>query len=155
MDIGFEDFYNQPEVIVNEINSNYRINGFTSYTFDFDVECTVRNMDQRDVVIDEVEYIVYIEGHPSETHWYSHTYSTNLAIEGNGQKDLTLPVTLNLNMIQGAALVLAIADGSIDYVIVGTFHVISVDGITVDFNLPLYVEGSASPLLIKIKKTKR
>ncbi len=151
VEVGFEDFYEQPETTVNDISGEYTINGYpvpTSYTFDFDVNCTVENMDTRDVVIDEVEYIVFIEGNESETHWYSDTYSTDISIAGGGTVLLTLPVTLNLSTAEGVALVAALTDGFADYIIEGTFHVIEVDGVTADFLLPLYDTGSVPVTLI-------
>jgi len=145
VEVGFEDFYEQPETTVNSINGEYSTSGSpipTSYTFDLDVNCDVQNMDSRDVIIDEIEYVVYVEGKQSETHWYSDAYPSDLSIAGNGTVSLTLPVLLILNSTQGLQLAQALLDGYADYVIEGTFHVISVDGTTTDFLLPLYDEGT-------------
>ncbi|MCF6367074.1 MAG: LEA type 2 family protein [Bacteroidales bacterium] len=145
VDVGFEDFYEQPETTVNSINGSYTTSGFpvpVSYTFDLDVNCDIQNMDSRDVIIDEVEYVVYVEGKQSETHLYSDTYSTDLSIAGNGTVSLTLPVLLILNSTEGLQLAQALLDGYADYVIEGTFHVINADGTAADFVLPLYDEGT-------------
>ncbi len=140
VDVGFEDFFEQPKVTVNNMTGTYSINGLTSYTFDFDVNCTVKNMDSRDVIVDEVEYIVNVEDVESNTHWYSDSYSTDIAINGGQLVSMTLPVTLNVGVTVGAALA-DVMDGYADYIVEGTFHVIEVDGVAADFLLPLYVTG--------------
>ena len=142
VEVGFEDFYEQPEVTVDEITGGYSLNGITSYRFDLNVACTVLNMDDRDVVIDEVEYIVYVEGIPSETHLYSDAYAENFVLAGDESKELNLPLILNLGLTDGAALALAVQDQLADYVIEGNFHAIEVEGSAADFLLPLYVTGS-------------
>lgn len=149
VDVGFEEFYEQPEVTVNDISGEYAINSLTSYKFDFDVNCTVENMDSRDVVVDEVEYVVYIEGVKSDTHLYSDSYTTNITIDGRANISLTLPVTLNLGLADGATLASALLDETVDYTVEGTFHVIKVDGGTADFLLPLYVTGSVPVTMVK------
>ncbi len=154
VEVGFEDFYEQPETTVNDITGTYTVNGFptpTSYTFYLDVNCTIENMDTRNVIIDEVEYVAYIEGNQSETHWYSDTYSSDLSIAGGASVDLTLPVTLNLNPSQGAAFVQALSDGYADYIIEGVFHAIKVEGTTTDFFLPLYDEGTVPATVVLSK----
>lgn len=148
VDVGFDDFYKQPEVTVNDISGTYSINGFTSYSFDLDVNSTIENKDNRSATIDEVEYFVIIGGVQSETHRYSDSYSTDIVIEGGGIISLTLPVTLNLNPIAGAALVAEMLDGTIDYLVEGTFHVTEVEGANADFLLPLYVTGNVPASLI-------
>ena len=152
VDVGFEEFYKQPEVTVNDMSGTYGINGLTSYVFDFDVNCKVENMDSRNVVVDEVEYVVYIEGVKSDTHLYSDSdsYTTDIAIGGGANISLTLPVTLNLGPVDGATLVTALLDETVDYIIEGTFHVIKVDGGTADFLLPLYVTGSVPASMVEL-----
>ena len=118
------------------------MSGFTTYILDFDVNCTVSNIDSRGATIDEIEYTVTVEGVKSNKHYYSNSYSENFVIAANDSEDLVLPVTFNLGLSGGAAMVTAVSDGMIDYVIEGTFHVIFVDQTEVDFNLPLYVTGS-------------
>lgn len=142
VDVGYDDFYEQPSVTVNSMGYTYTINGLTSYTFEFDVDCDVTNNDTRSVVIDEVEYVVYIEGAESEKHLYSDTYVDNLAIDGSSSVNLNLPVTLNVGVIDGAALLTSVGDGYANYVIEGTFHAIEVDGSAYEITLPLYVTGS-------------
>jgi len=141
LDVGIEDFYEQPVVEVDDIRGDYTANGTSGFTFEFEVDCFVQNIDSRGVVIDEIEYIVYIEGIPSETHLYSDSYDNDFAIDGKGSKYITLPVTLNLSTAEGAILTTAIGDGTIDYKVEGTFHAIEVDGTTTDFILPLYING--------------
>ncbi len=143
VEAGFDDFYKQPEVTIDDISGDYSNNG-TTYTFDFDVTNTVKNMDSRSVTIDEVEYTVTIEGTESETHLYSSSYSTDISIAGDGTISLNLPVTLNLNSAEGEALASAVDDGTVNYTVEGTFHATKVDGSTVDFILPLYITGSTS-----------
>jgi hypothetical protein len=142
VDVGFEDFYEQPEVTVNAIDivSSEEGSGTVSYTFD--VDCTVENMDTRSVLIDEVEYVVTIEGIESTTHLYSDSYATDLAIPGNGTVDLTLPVTIIMNSDEEAAFNTAVEAGTIDYIVEGTFHAIQIESTSSDFLLPLYVPGS-------------
>ncbi|MCK4813058.1 MAG: LEA type 2 family protein, partial [Candidatus Marinimicrobia bacterium] len=144
VDAGYEDFYAMPEVSVHDISGNFTANGTDSYIFDFEVSCFVQNMDSRNVTIDEVEYLVYIEGIPSETHLYSETYSEALEIDGNGSDSLRLPIMLTLDATSGAQLASAIQDGSIDYVVEGIFHATEVDSIDIDFSLPLYITGNMS-----------
>ncbi len=159
VDVGFEDFYEQPETTVNTITGTYTANGYpipTSYTFNLDVNCSVQNMDTRAVEIDEVEYVVNVEGNTSETHLYTDTYSTNLSIAGSETILLTLPVTLNLNATQGASLISAIANngGNANYIVEGTFHAVWAEGFDnpVNFFLPLYDEGSADASQIQLAK---
>ena len=148
VDVGFEEFYKQPEVTVKDMTGAYAINGFTSYVFDFDVNCDVENMDSRNVVVDEVEYIVYVEGVKSNTHWYSESYSTDIAINGGEKIAMTLPVTMNLGVTEGLTLAAAMMDGTVSYTVEGTFHVIKVDGGAADFLLPLYVTGSVPATMV-------
>lgn len=142
VDAGFEDFYDQPEVTVDDITITSAPEGTSDYTYEFDVACTVQNMDSRDVTIDELEYIVYIEGFPSETHFYSDSYSNDFSIAGGASESLNLPVTLILNSDESDALADAIASGTVEYRVEGTFHAIEVDGAVTDFLLPLYVSGN-------------
>lgn len=148
VEVGYEDFYQQPEVTVNDMEGSYRINGFTSYTISYDVNCTVRNMEARAATIDEIEYTVTIEGTKSAKHYYTNAYSTDFEIGASANKDLTLPVTFNLGISSGAAMVSALADGTVEYVVEGTFHVILVDGTEADFTLPLYVTGSVPATMV-------
>ena len=158
VEVGFDDFYEQPETTVNTITGTYTVNGYpipTSYTFNLDVDCSIQNMDTRAVIIDEVEYMVTVEGNLSETHLYSDAYpATTISIAGNETIQLTLPLTLNLSTTQGAALIAAIANngGYADYIVEGTFHAIDVDGSVVDFFLPLYDEGGADASQISLAK---
>ncbi|MEA3392471.1 MAG: LEA type 2 family protein, partial [Candidatus Marinimicrobia bacterium] len=142
VDVGYEDFYEMPVVTVGEISGNFTANGTDSYIFDFEVACLVQNMDSRGATIDEVEYMVYIEGIPSETHLYSESYSTALVIAGDGSDSLTLPIMLTLDATSGAQLASAIDDGSIDYIVEGIFHATEVDSIETDFTLPMYITGN-------------
>ena len=150
VDVGFEDFYKQPEVTVINISGTSSISGFTSYIFDFDADCTVQNMDARSVIIDEVEYFVYIEGVKSETHLYSDSYSTDITIAGGETLSLTLPVKLILDLSQGATLASAILDGTVNYTIEGTFHAIKVDEETSNFILPFYDSGSIPASMVSL-----
>lgn len=142
IDVGFEEYYNQPEITVVNVAYSYSGGGLTNYTFNLDVNCTVKNVDTRDVEIDEVEYTAIIEGVKSETHLYSSTYESNLIMAAGETINLKLPVTLELGVTSGLALVTALSDGNADYVIEGTFHAIKVDLEAADFLLPLYVEGT-------------
>jgi hypothetical protein len=148
VDVGFDDFFEQPEVTVNDMDGTYVINGLTSYVFNFDVNCDVKNIDTRDAIVDEVEYTVIVEGVESNTHLYSDTYSSSIDIAGGATVDMILPVTLNLGLTDGIALAAAMADGTVSYTIEGTFHVIEVDGSTEDFLLPLYVTGSVPSTMV-------
>jgi len=142
IDSGIEDLYVQPDITINNFDWRYSINGITSYTVNINANCSVKNKDTRNVVIDEVEYVVTIEGVKSETHLYSNSYSTVINIARGETISLTLPVLLNLNPIEGAALVLGLGDGTANYLISGNFHAIKVDGTSVNFFLPLYNTGS-------------
>ncbi len=148
VDAGFDDFYDQPEVTVNSIDADYQINGLTSYTFDLDVNCDVKNVDTREATIDEVEYVVFVEGSESETHYYSDAYDTNLVIDGGATVPLVLPVTLIVGPAEGALLVSKLGDGTADYIVEGTFHVTLVDGTAADFTLPLYVSGNVPVTMV-------
>ncbi len=148
VDVGYEDFFNQPEITVNNMSGNYRINGFTSYTISYDVNCTVQNLEARSASIDEIEYLVTIEGTKSGKHYYSNAYTSDFQIAASASENLTLPVTFNLSISGGIAMVGALADGTVEYVIEGTFHVTLVDGSTADFTLPLYVTGSVPATMI-------
>lgn len=150
VDAGFEDFYKQPEVSVNEMSGTYALNGLTSYKFDFDIACTVENMDAREVIIDEIEYVVFVEGVESETHLYSDSYRVNFTIEGNASKELNLPLSMNLGLVEGATLAAALLDQTVEYIIEGTFHAIEVDGASADFLLPLYITGTVPSTMIDL-----
>ena len=142
VDVGFDDFYKQPQVTTNNITGIYLNNGTSSIKFDFDVDCTIKNMDTRGATIDEVEYVVYIEGLESAAHLYSDAYSKDFSIAGEGTKTLTLPVTLTVNTTEGNALIAAIEDGTIDYTVEGIFHIKKIEENDTDFNLPLYLTGN-------------
>lgn len=144
VDAGFEDFYKQPNIVVDDMEWTYSIEGLTSYKFNIDVNCTVTNMDARSAEIDEVEYTVNIEGVDSETHLYSDSYSNNINIAGNETITLVLPVTLNLDPTSGLSLSTALLDGTADYIIEGTFHTVKVEGESADFKLPLYETGNVT-----------
>jgi LEA14-like dessication related protein len=148
VDVGYEDFYDQPVVTVNNMSGNYHINGFTSYTITYDVNCTVQNLEARTATVDEIEYTVTIEGTKSGKHYYSNSYVTDFLIGASATENLTLPVSFNLNLSSGAAMVAALSDGTVEYIVEGTFHVILVDGTEADFTLPLYVTGSVPATMI-------
>ncbi|MFZ5941848.1 MAG: hypothetical protein ACOYXB_14860 [Bacteroidota bacterium] len=151
VEVGFEDFFEQPEITVNDINADYSVNLLGGkYNFNLNVNCSVQNMDTRGATIDEVEYVVWVEGVKSNTHYYSATYVNDLVIAGGETKDLTLPVTLSLSLSSGATLVTALIDGYADYVLEGTFHVTYVDGTTADFRLPLYDTGTVPVTLVQL-----
>ncbi len=138
---GFEDFFQQPGIIINELTYTYQLKGFTSYTFDVEANSTVVNQDDREAVIDEVEYTVNVEGVQSETHLYSNVYDTDIQMAPGDSLQLILPVNMVLDPVEGATLVTALADDSADYTIEGTIHVISIEGASTDFFLPLYETG--------------
>lgn len=151
VEIGFEEFFQQPEITVNDMDATYSTSGFpvpVSYTIQMDVNTTIQNLDNHSVIIDEVEYVVYVEGQQSQTHYYSDTYSTNISMSGNSTMELTLPVTLILNSSQGANLVGGLSDGTANYIIEGTFHAIDIEGNSVDILLPLYDEGTAPATVV-------
>jgi len=143
VEAGFEEFYELPDLTVDEITGDYVDNGDT-YTFDLDVTTTVHNNDPRSVVVDEVEYVVTVEGIESETHYYSDSYSTDLSVAGNGTATLNLPLTLNVTESEGETLANAINAGPVDYTVEGILHVINVDGTAMDFMLPMYLTGSTT-----------
>jgi hypothetical protein len=138
IDVGFDDFYQQPETTVNSFSGTYT-STYTTVTFNLMVDCTVQNMDSRAVDIDQVEYIVTVEGVVSNTHFYN----TPIFIAGNGSINLNLPVTLTVPIAQSSSLISALSDGYAAYIVEGTFHAVQVDGGAVDFVLPLYDEGTA------------
>ena len=145
VEIGYDDFYEQPDVIVDDIDGTYIIHGSpipTSYTFNLNVNTRVVNNDDRKVGIDEVEYIPTIEGKVTDKHFYTDAYTQNLTIEGLGTANLILPVTMTMNATEGLSFLSKLTDGTADYIIEGTFHVIKVDGTISDFFLPLYETGS-------------
>lgn len=148
VDVGYDDFYEQPDVTVNSMDIEYSLVPLVSYTFDIDVNCTVENKDNREATIDEVEYVVYVEGSESATHYYSDTYDTDLVIDGGGSVELVLPVSLTVGTAEGALLLTKLGDGTADYSVKGVFHVTKVDGTSADFKLPLYVEGNVPVTLI-------
>lgn len=151
IDVGYDDFYEQPDINVNDIDGTYTVNGISSVTFNLNVNTTVKNLDNRNVLIDEVEYVVFVEGVESATHYYSDTYSNDLAIAGNDSVSLTLPVTLNLGYSEGISLMSKLTDGTASYTIEGTFHAVEVDGAVADFMLPLYDTGTVPVSVISNK----
>lgn len=148
VDFNIEDFYEQPEVTINSISGSYTQNGFVGFTFDFDVNCSIENPNKLGVVVDEVEYVVTVEGEKSETHYYTDTYDTDITLGGESTISLVLPVSMNVDLATGAALGLAVADGTADYILEGEFHATEVDGVAADFLLPLYNTGSVPATVI-------
>ncbi len=151
VDIGFEEFFQQPDIEVNSIDADYTTSGFpvpVSYTIQMDVNTTIENIDSHNVIIDEVEYVVTIEGQESELHYYSDTYSTNISMAGSSTMDLVLPVTMILNSSEGASLISGMSDGTADYIIEGIFHAIDIEGNSVDIVLPLYDTGTAPATVV-------
>ena len=144
VDVGYEDFYEQPDVTVTDISVSSSGDDVSGYTYNFDVSCDVKNNDTRSVSTDEIEYTVTIAGLTSETHLYSDTYTYNFSVNGGATTSLTLPVTLNLSASQKTDLDNAIAAGTVNYSVEGTFHAVEVDGSPTDFILPLYITGSIS-----------
>ncbi|NOZ34811.1 MAG: hypothetical protein GXO80_05895 [Chlorobi bacterium] len=153
--ISVADMFEQPDITVNTIDGTYTVNGtipYNTYSFYLNVNTTIENLDPRDVVISEIEYVVTVEGVQSETHYYTDTYSSNLSIAGGASVNLTLPVNfLDMSNAEGAALLAALGDGSADYTIDGTFHAISVDGSAADLYLPLHDTGSVPITLTENK----
>jgi len=142
IDFDIEDFYEQPEVTINGISGSYSIDGLSGYTFDFDVDCSIENPNKLGVVVDEVEYVVTVEGVKSATHHYTDTYDTDITLNGESTISLVLPVSMTVDLSTGATLGLAVADGTADYILEGDFHAIEVDGVAADFLLPLYNKGT-------------
>jgi len=138
--------FEQPDVTVVSYTGTYTKNGFpvpTSYTIHLTAHCTIKNMDDRSAEIDEVDYIPTIEGQVAEHELYSDTYpGTTISINAGETLNMDLPVTLNLNNVEGASLVSKLQDGTADYIIDGTFHTLKVDGASNVFQLPLYETGS-------------
>ncbi len=142
VDFNIEDFYEQPDVTINDISGTYTMNGMTGYTFDMEVDCTVENPNKLGAVVDEVEYVVTVEGVKSASHLYSDTYDTDIVLAGESTISLILPLTMTVDLATGVALGLAISGGTADYVLEGEFHVTKLDGVIADFSLPLYDAGS-------------
>ncbi len=156
VDVGYEEFFEQPDVTVNDVSGTYTINGTpvpTSYTFDLIVNCDVQNMDVHSATIDEVEYVVYLEGIASDTELY--LPDPDIQIEANGQSgdtvNLDLPVEFNTTPTEGALIVAGASDdGMVSYVVEGTFHALAdLNGLPTEFVLPLYVTGETSATIIQ------
>lgn len=153
VEVGYEDYFNQPEVTVNNITGTYSINGFppTSYTFDLMVDCDVQNMDSHSATIDEVVYTVYLEGVPSEEETY--IPDPLISIDENGGTNDTvtidLPVVFNTTNSEGLTIIAGASDdGQVSYIVEGTFHALTeIDEESMDFYLPLYVTGETSATL--------
>ncbi len=144
--ISVEDMFEQPDITVNSYDGTYTINNINSYTVNLNVNTSIENKDTRSAIIDEIVYTVTTEGVVSETHYYKQAgalYTGNISIAGSATINKTLPVTYNLNGTEGLALANGLQDGSAAYTIDGTFHVISVNGSTVDLTLPLHDTGTA------------
>jgi len=144
VEVGYEDFFTQPEITINDMTTSYTTEGVpvTNYTFNMDVNTTVKNKEAHSATIDEVEYVVTIEGVQSQTHFYSDSYSSDLSIAANGSVDLDLPVTVNLTSEKAESWISDLSDGTANYTVEGTIHVTEIDGETVDFMLPLYQSGN-------------
>ncbi len=155
VDLGFEAFFNQPGVVVNEITGTYVIHTTagipTGYTFNLNVNTTITNNDSRSAEIDEVEYTPVIEGQTAEKSYYSDTYSNNLVLGAGDSVTLDLPVTLELNNTEGLNFLTALSDGYASYTVKGIFHTVKVDEQATDFNLPLYVEGEVPITVVRTK----
>ncbi len=144
--ISVEDMFEQPNITVNSYDGTSTVNNINSYTINLNVNTSIENMDARDAIIDEIVYTVTTEGIVSETQYYTQAgalYTGNISIAGNQTIDKILPVTYNLNGSDGLSMANGLSDGSAAYTIDGTFHVISVNGSTVDLTLPLHDTGTA------------
>ncbi len=143
--VGYDDFFKQPEVTVDSIHGTYIISGtFPSYTYTFNLkaDCSIKNVDNRSAVIDEIKYVTTVEGVQSDQELYSQAYpGTTFDINAGETKRLILPVKLVLNNTQGLQLAQGLSDGYADYIIKGTFHTEKVDGVSNVFELPLYEKG--------------
>ncbi|NPA68504.1 MAG: hypothetical protein GXO50_07845 [Chlorobi bacterium] len=144
IDVGFEDFYEQPEVTVTKLGIASSEDTGDGFEYNFEVTCDIKNKDERSVTVDEIEYTVNIAGIPSQTHYYSDTYSENLVLEGGETVSLTLPVTIILDEDQETDFNNALASGTVDYSVEGTFHAVKINETASDFILPLYVTGNIS-----------
>ncbi len=159
VEVGYEEFFEQPEVTVNNVSGTYTINGSpipSSYTFDLMVNCTVQNMDVHSALINNVEYIVTLEGVESNEEIY--LFNPALDIEGYdgapGGADsvvLDLPVVFDTTPTEGATIVAGASDdGMVSYIVEGTFHATAdLEGSPQDFYLPLYVTGETSASIIQ------
>lgn len=153
VEIGYEEYFAQPEVTVNEVTGTYTINGYTSYTFDLIVDCDVKNMAPYAATIDEVVYTVYLEGVPSEEEIY--LPDPDIAISANGEAgdlvNLNLPVEFNTGVTDGMAIASGASDdGQVEYVVEGTFHALTeINNEAMDFYLPLYVTGETSANIVQ------
>jgi hypothetical protein len=155
VEVGYEEYFEQPEVTVNDVTGTYSINGMppSSYTFDLMVNCDVQNMDVHSATIDEVEYIVYLEGVPSDTELYEP--DPDIFIDSHGEPgdtvNLDLPVVFNTNTSEGATIVAGASDdGKVAYIVEGTFHAMTeLNDEPADFYLPLYVTGETSATIVQ------
>jgi len=152
VDVGYEEYFEQPEITVNNITGSYTINGFTSYTFNLIVNCTVQNMDSHSATVDKVVYKVYLEGVPSNQEVYYPNPVISLAAHGQAgdSVDLNLPLVFNTNPAQGAQIVAGASDSTLNYTIEGTFNATTelTPGRPTTFTLPLYKTGTVPATII-------
>ncbi|MEA3452524.1 MAG: hypothetical protein U9Q83_11580, partial [Bacteroidota bacterium] len=83
-----------------------------------------------------------IEGKLTDKKLYSDTYPSNLVINPGEKIILVLPVSFTLNPTEGATMLIALSDGTAEYIVEGTFETVKVDDAAAVFKLPLYETGS-------------
>jgi LEA14-like dessication related protein len=141
VDMGFDEFYEEPTVLLSDIQIDYKIIDWTSYQFIINTSCLVDNPNPFDVTIDEVVYTVKVENVLSETNRYSDSHDEAFLMEKDAVSKLELPVVINLELIEALDLIEAISDGFISYWVEGVLHVSAVNGVAMDLNVPFELAG--------------
>ncbi|MCK4797707.1 MAG: hypothetical protein KAT05_10010 [Spirochaetes bacterium] len=146
VDVGYEEYFAQPEVEVNSFTVTSVTPGLFTTDIDLSVDITVTNMDTHDATIDEVEYIVNIEGVKSDEEIYNTTFNIAAAnlIGDDDEEDLTM-TNISLHDVSNITLAAWTLAGHVSYTVTGTFHAeTDLGNGPIEFYLPLYVTGDVT-----------
>jgi len=141
VDIGYEDFYTEPEVEISDIEVDFTLINLTTYQFDFTVTLSVVNENPYAITVDEMNYTVDIEGIVSDPGRYTDLNSSPFYIEADQSGSLQIPIVFTLALADGLALINALSDVIFAYEVVGDLHVIDVSGFPVDITIPYTKSG--------------
>ena len=141
VDIGFDEYYEQPEIAITGISVDYEFISLTEYRFDFIVGSMISNPVPFEVTISEMEYQITLEGLMSDDHRYTELNSENLILPAEGAKTIDLPISFTLQLSDALPLIDALADGIISYAIDGNIQIVEVNEVPFELVVPFNLEG--------------
>jgi len=141
VDIGYDEYFEQPEIAISSISADYEFVSLTEYRFNFVLGCMVSNPVPFDVLINEMEYVITLEGIVSEDHRYTEINTENLLLPAEGAKTIDLPISFTLKLEDALPLIENLSDGKVSYGIDGTIYIIEVNEVPFLYEVPFILEG--------------